>query len=84
MTECSAEQLEFHALGRRAVVGRFDGGAISSDGGGLLLSEVEVKTRIVDALLSSSSIITIPSTSNTAFAIFLASGCLRWRSAMRT
>ena len=45
MTECSAEQLEFHALGKRAVVGRFDGGAISSDGGGLLLSEVEVKTR---------------------------------------
>jgi len=50
MTECSAEQLEFHALGKRAVVGRFDGGAISSDGGGLLLSKVEVKTRIVERL----------------------------------
>lgn len=37
MTECSAEQLEFHGLGRRVVVGDFDGGMISSDGGGLLL-----------------------------------------------
>jgi hypothetical protein len=50
MTECNGEQLEFHGLGRRAVVGRFDGGAISSDGGVMLLSEVEAKTRIIDRL----------------------------------
>jgi len=50
MTECNAEQLEFHALGRRAVVGKFDGGNISSDGGGLLLGEVEARTRIVERL----------------------------------
>ena len=25
-TECNPEQLEFHALGRRDVIGRFDGG----------------------------------------------------------
>jgi hypothetical protein len=47
VTECNGEQLEFHGLGRRAVVGRFDGGAISSDGGALLLGEVEAKTRII-------------------------------------
>ena len=35
-TQCSDEQLEFHALGRRLVAGRFDGGRISSDGGGVL------------------------------------------------
>jgi hypothetical protein len=50
VTECNREQLEFHGLGRRAVVGRFDGGAISSDGGVLLLSEVEAKTRIIERL----------------------------------
>lgn len=50
MTECSAESLEFHALGRRGVVGRFDGGAISSDGGALLLREVEAHTRIMARL----------------------------------
>jgi hypothetical protein len=40
-TERNLEQLEFHALSRREVIGRFDGGRITSDGGGLLLREVE-------------------------------------------
>ena len=50
MTECNAEQLDFHGLGKRAVVGKFDGGMISSDGGGLLLGEVEARTHIVERL----------------------------------
>ena len=49
-TECTAEQLEFHGLGRRAVVGQFDGGKISSDSGGLLLREVEHRTHILKRL----------------------------------
>ena len=49
-TECNAQQLEFHGLGRRAVVGQFDGGKISSDSGGLLLREVEGRTHIVKRL----------------------------------
>ena len=49
-TECSTDPLEFHALGRRTVVGRFDGGEISSDGGGLLLREVEQRTQILRRL----------------------------------
>ena len=40
-TECDPNQLEFHALGRRSVIGGFDGGRITSDGGGLLLREVD-------------------------------------------
>ena len=47
MTECSETQLEFHGLGKRAVVARFDGGHISSDGGALLLREVEQRTGIL-------------------------------------
>ena len=39
-TECKPKQLEFQSLGRREVIGRFDGGRITSDGGGLLLREV--------------------------------------------
>ena len=31
-TKCTTEQLAFQGLGRRTVVGRFDGGEISSDG----------------------------------------------------
>ena len=49
-TECTAEQLEFHGLGRRVVVGEFDGGKISSDSGGLLLREVEQRTHILKRL----------------------------------
>lgn len=48
MTECTGEQLGFQGLGRRGVVGRFNGGAISSDGGALLLREVESRTGIVE------------------------------------
>ncbi len=50
VTEGNAEQLEFHGLGRRSVVGGFDGGRISSDGGALLLREVEKRTGIVRSL----------------------------------
>ena len=46
-TECNGKSLEFHRLGRRKIVGRFDGGTISSDAGGLLLRECERATRIV-------------------------------------
>jgi len=49
-TECTAGQLEFHGLGRRSVVGQFDGGKISSDTGGLLLREVEQRAHILKRL----------------------------------
>jgi hypothetical protein len=40
-TQCIQEQMVFQQLGRREVIGRFDGGMISSDAGGVLLREVE-------------------------------------------
>jgi hypothetical protein len=46
-TECNARQLDFQGLGSRVVTARFDGGAISSDAGGLLLREVDGKTGIL-------------------------------------
>src|SRR4030095_14566641 len=49
-TECIIEQVEFQQLGRRAVIGRFDGGKISSDAGGVLLREVERRTQILRRL----------------------------------
>ncbi len=48
VTECNAEQLEFDSLGRREVVAKFDGGQISSDGGAVLLREVERRTGILE------------------------------------
>ena len=49
-TECSLTQLEFHALGSREVVGRFDGGRLTSDGGGLLLREVDQRIGLLHRL----------------------------------
>jgi Transposase DDE domain group 1 len=46
-TECNGKRFEFHALGHREVRADFEGGAITSDGGGLLLREVEKRTGIV-------------------------------------
>jgi hypothetical protein len=41
------EFLEFHPLDKREVRGRFNGGAITSDAGRLLLREVEKRTGII-------------------------------------
>jgi hypothetical protein len=49
-TECTPEQLEFHALGRREIIGRFDGGRITSDGGGLLLRETDLRIGLLSRL----------------------------------
>jgi hypothetical protein len=46
-TQCIQEQLVFHQLGRREVIGRFDGGVISSDAGGVLLREVEKRCGVL-------------------------------------
>ena len=47
-TECSGNQLSFQGAGGREIVAKFDGGQLSSDGGGgLLLREVERRTGLV-------------------------------------
>ena len=40
-THCTTEQLVFEGLGRRSVVGAFDGGRLTSDSGVLLLREAD-------------------------------------------
>lgn len=46
-TECNQQSFAFHPLGRRRVIGRFDGGKITSDAGALLLRETERATGIL-------------------------------------
>jgi len=46
-TQCSTKSVEFHPLGGRKVVACFDGGAITSDAGALLLRECEHATEII-------------------------------------
>lgn len=49
-TDCNGSQLGFQGLGRRKVRAVFDAGHVSSDGGGLLLREVDERFRIVERL----------------------------------
>jgi hypothetical protein len=46
-TECTQVAFEFQHLRKRDIRARFDGGRITSDGGGLLLREVEKRTAIL-------------------------------------
>ena len=47
MTECTQTSFTFADHSRRQVVARFDGGAVTSDGGGVLLRQLEQRTGIV-------------------------------------
>ena len=49
-TKCSAELFEFAAIDRRAVIAGFDGGAIMSDAGALLLGAADPAIGLVDRL----------------------------------
>jgi hypothetical protein len=49
-TECSAEQFDFGLVERREVVGSFDGGAMTSDAGALLLGKTDRAIGLVDRL----------------------------------
>jgi hypothetical protein len=46
-TQCNQRSFKFHPLAKREIQAQFDGGAITSDAGGLLLREVEKRTGII-------------------------------------
>jgi hypothetical protein len=46
-TQCTPNDFYFEPLSERQVIARFDGGTITSDGGALLLAEVERRTAIL-------------------------------------
>jgi hypothetical protein len=47
-TECSAELFDFAPVERRAVVAGFDGGAVTTDAGGLLLGATDRRLRLIE------------------------------------
>jgi len=51
-TQCNPKQLYFQGLGPRKVVGKFDGGTITSDAGALLLREVDTATGLFERFSS--------------------------------
>ena len=52
MTECSTQRLLFQAHQSRQVMAAFDGGWVTSDGGGLLLREVDRQFDILSAFVA--------------------------------
>jgi hypothetical protein len=48
LTDCNKPIVRFTPLGRREVIGQFDAGAISSDGGAILLREVDRRINLLD------------------------------------
>lgn len=44
-TQCNPEQLEFPGVGRCRIAGQFNGGALSSDAGALLLRDARGSSR---------------------------------------
>jgi Transposase DDE domain group 1 len=50
MTECSQSSFGFEACGKREIVARFDGGAISSDGGAFLLRQTDKRLNLLPRL----------------------------------
>jgi Transposase DDE domain group 1 len=47
-TQCIAQQFEFDAVERRAVVAAFDGGEVSSDAGALLLAQADRAMGLIE------------------------------------
>ena len=46
--DCKSRQIDFQGLKSRRVVGKFDAGRVSTDGGALLLRELDARTGIVN------------------------------------
>jgi hypothetical protein len=50
MTECTRSPIAFSSLGKRKVVADFAGGTITSDGGVLLLRQIERRLRLIERM----------------------------------
>ena len=83
-TQCTPAQLQFHAFGARQVIGRFDGGRITSDAGGLLLRETDLRLGLLDRLARCFSDYRNPNSVEHTFARCSGSGSTHWRWGTRT
>ena len=50
MTQCNTDVMRFGRLGRRQIVGDFDGGKLTTDAGALLLRQVDQRIGLTEAL----------------------------------
>ncbi len=83
-TECSADLFEFAPVERRAVVAGFDGGAITSDAGGLLLRATDGTIGLMDRFAACFIDRRRPELVELLFGRWSGSGCSGLRSVTRT
>jgi hypothetical protein len=83
-TQRISDQLEFEAFDGRRVVAGFDGGAVTSDAGALVLREADRTVALIDRVVACFADGAIKAAWCTRCAPWSASGLLRSRSAMRT
>src|SRR5271167_3753368 len=50
MSDCNSDPLHFASLGSKPIIADFAGGRLTTDGGALLLREVDERIGLVDAL----------------------------------
>jgi hypothetical protein len=50
MAQCNGQTVEFSSLGRRRVEANWNGGRLASDGGGVILREVDHRVGLIAAI----------------------------------
>ena len=83
-TDCITDAFGFAPVEGRKVVAGFDGGAITSDAGALLLGAADRAIGLVDRLAQCFADTRCPELIEHEVARWSGSGCSPWRSAMRT
>jgi hypothetical protein len=83
-TECSASLFDFARVAGRQVVAGFDGGAITSDAGALLLGSTDRAIRMTERFAAASPIGGCRDWWSTASARWSCNACSASRSATRT
>jgi len=83
-TQCSQDELDFGSSGGRKLVGAFDGGAITSNGGAVLLGAADWSIRLVERLATCFRDLRVADAVTTRWPICCASASSGLRSATRT
>jgi hypothetical protein len=84
MPNRTTEQLDFGRLGRRHLQANFEGGDLSSDGGLMLLRQIDARTGMSRMAAKALTERRMPGISITACAIVWPNACMACAAAMKT
>ncbi len=84
MTNCTATKIEFPALKRREIEAQFSGGAITSDGGVLLLRSIDQRLKLTEQVAAQITDPRIRTRSGIRWLICCGNGFMGWRAVTKT